>query len=180
MSDTKRSRSKSGPGDYAVGYGRPPLHSRFAPGQCGNPKGRPKGARNFATDVKDMLNSQVKVTRDGKPRKISTQQALLLRLKERAFGTDARALDRSLLLAKEYNSDEMVASDNPTANDTDVLETYNARLLKGATASNAPEGGQKSAANPPTTSADTAKSSPLKKARPSRHSPAAPGEEPSK
>src|SRR5688572_30362761 len=31
---------------YDVGYGRPPVHSRFKPGHSGNPRGRPKGARN--------------------------------------------------------------------------------------------------------------------------------------
>jgi Family of unknown function (DUF5681) len=34
------------PAAYAVGYGKPPAHSRFTPGRSGNPKGRPKGARN--------------------------------------------------------------------------------------------------------------------------------------
>jgi hypothetical protein len=32
--------------NYEVGYGKPPKASRFSPGQSGNPKGRPKGARN--------------------------------------------------------------------------------------------------------------------------------------
>lgn len=31
---------------YAVGYARPPAQTRFKPGQSGNPKGRPKGAKN--------------------------------------------------------------------------------------------------------------------------------------
>ena len=31
-----------------VGYGRPPTTTRFRPGQSGNPRGRPKGARNLA------------------------------------------------------------------------------------------------------------------------------------
>jgi Family of unknown function (DUF5681) len=39
------SPSRSDPG-YEVGYGKPPIASRFARGQSGNPKGRPKGARN--------------------------------------------------------------------------------------------------------------------------------------
>lgn len=32
--------------DYEVGYGKPPAHSRFRPGQSGNPRGRPRGSRN--------------------------------------------------------------------------------------------------------------------------------------
>ena len=31
---------------YEVGYGKPPRATRFQPGKSGNPKGRPKGARN--------------------------------------------------------------------------------------------------------------------------------------
>src|SRR6202021_1084187 len=32
--------------NYEVGYGRPPKASQFPAGRSGNPKGRPKGARN--------------------------------------------------------------------------------------------------------------------------------------
>jgi len=33
-----------------VGYGKPPLSSRFKPGQSGNPSRRPKGATSFRSD----------------------------------------------------------------------------------------------------------------------------------
>ena len=36
----------SEPATYEVGYGRPPKGSQFPAGRSGNPKGRPKGARN--------------------------------------------------------------------------------------------------------------------------------------
>ena len=38
-----KSKPPKPPGQYDVGYGRPPVHSRFQPGQSGNPAGRQKG-----------------------------------------------------------------------------------------------------------------------------------------
>ena len=40
---------------YAVGYRRPPLHSRFKPGQSGNPSGRSKGSQNLKTMFEQVL-----------------------------------------------------------------------------------------------------------------------------
>ena len=42
----KRRLRLAGPTSYEVGYGKPPASSRFQPGRSGNPKGRPRGAKN--------------------------------------------------------------------------------------------------------------------------------------
>jgi hypothetical protein len=96
--------------DYEVGYGRPPKHTRFKPGQSGNPNGRPKGHRNFKTDVVDMLKTPVTVRENGRARQVSTQEATLLRLRERALGGDQRALDRIIELAARYGHEEVAES----------------------------------------------------------------------
>ena len=38
-------RAKARAGDGGVGYGKPPREHQFAPGQSGNPKGRPRGSK---------------------------------------------------------------------------------------------------------------------------------------
>ena len=117
-------------GSYAVGYARPPDHSRFQPGQSGNPRGRSKGVRNFATDVKETLQIPVRVKGD-KARKISTQEAALLRLREQALNGDHRALDRLLALASRYNDETPVlATGNLSAEDDAILKNYEARLMR--------------------------------------------------
>lgn len=123
-----------------MGFGKPPKHSQFQPGQSGNPKGRPKGSHNFKTDVRSTLKAPVRVTRDGKPRKISTQEAMLLRLREMALSGDGRALDRLIALAQTYNNEELTASAGLSADDASILAVFRARVLSGA--ASAPDTGE--------------------------------------
>ena len=119
--------------DYEVGYGKPPEHTRFKKGQSGNSKGRPEGSKNFSTDVKAALQAPVRVNSDGRPRTVSTQEATLMRLREKALKGDARALDRMIELAGTYNDEEMAeATAKLSLTDDEVLEAYNERLLRQA------------------------------------------------
>ena len=53
---TRKPPRRSGKDElYEVGYGKPPKHTQFKPGQSGNRKGRPRGQRNFRTVVNDAL-----------------------------------------------------------------------------------------------------------------------------
>ena len=70
---------------FEIGYGRPPRHTRFQPGMSGNPRGRVKGVCNLGTDVRRTLQTPVKVSDQGKPKRVSTQEAALLRLREKAL-----------------------------------------------------------------------------------------------
>jgi hypothetical protein len=117
-----------------VGYGKPPQHSRFAPGRSGNPRGRQKGVRNLASDVKRTLEVPVKLTDQGKARRVSTQEAVLLRLREKALKGDARALDRLLALAGTYNVAEggSAIDQAMSAEDQVILDAYAEEILSRA------------------------------------------------
>ena len=88
---------------FAVGYKKPPQHSRFQPGSSGNPSGKQKAVRNLGSDVKRTLEVPVRLNEQGKARRVSTQEAALLRLREMALKGDARSLDRLLALAQIFN-----------------------------------------------------------------------------
>ena len=96
--------------------------------------------RNFATDVKETLQIPVRVKGD-KARKISTQEAALLRLREQALNGDHRALDRLLGFASRYNDDAPpLAPGNLSAEDEAILKNYEARLARPPSPSEPVEG----------------------------------------
>jgi hypothetical protein len=81
-----------------VGYGRPPIHTRFKPGHSGNPTGRPKGRRNAKTVVSRVLNQKITVRENGKIRKLTKLEAMLLAATTKAIKGDSRALNAIVAL----------------------------------------------------------------------------------
>lgn len=77
--------------EETVGYGRPPAKHQFLPGQSGNPRGRPKGARNFSAVIAATLNERVTVTENGRRRHITKLEAAVKQLVNRAASGEARA-----------------------------------------------------------------------------------------
>ena len=74
-----------------VGYKNPPKDTQFKPGQSGNPKGRPKGARNLKTDLMEELGEKIVVTENGQQRTISKQQALVKAMMAKGMKGDTAA-----------------------------------------------------------------------------------------
>src|SRR5947207_14693390 len=60
-----------------VGYGSPPLHSRFKPGQSGNPSGRAKGSENLKTLFNRILDEEISLRDGADVKKVSKAEALM-------------------------------------------------------------------------------------------------------
>ena len=73
---------------YAVGYGRPPLHTRFRKGVSGNPRGRPRRRMDLASLLTEALDRR----NASKRRKPGTQrEAIVAALVEKSASGDLRA-----------------------------------------------------------------------------------------
>jgi hypothetical protein len=121
------------PGDYEVGYKKPPRHTRFRQGRSGNPNGRPKQARNLLTDLHEELQQRITVREGGTERRISRQRAVVMRLLDKALkgelGAMAKLLD--LVLRHEGVAGEPRGPDTPlSAEEREVLADLEARLLR--------------------------------------------------
>jgi hypothetical protein len=77
---------------YEIGYRRPPASGRFKNGSSGNPKGRPKGARNFLTLLDQELAQTIVVTENGKKKSVTRMQAMVKRVVAGALQGEQKAL----------------------------------------------------------------------------------------
>jgi hypothetical protein len=77
--------------DYPVGYGKPPKHTQFKKGQSGNPKGRPRGSKDFATLIDNELEEPVSATENGRTKTVSKLAALVKQLVNKAVSGDLPA-----------------------------------------------------------------------------------------
>ncbi len=104
---------QSEPPSFEVGYGRPPLHSRFKPGKSGNPKGRTKQSRNMRTIVQQVLNEDMQIREGGRLRRMPAMEALVRTTLTRSFKGDPKALVSLIVLLKQsgYGADR----DEPAA-----------------------------------------------------------------
>ena len=86
--------------DKPVGYGNPPVHSRFQKGRSGNPGGRKKDSRNFSTVLAEVLAREVE--QPGKNRPIPLIEALFLKLADCGLKGDWKAIEKLLDRAERH------------------------------------------------------------------------------
>lgn len=117
MTDTK---------GYSVGYKKPPIHSRFAKGRSGNPKGRPRGSVGLKTDLLAELSERLPVTERGQQRRLTKQRIVVKALANKAMSGDMRASAKLLdMIVKIVGFEESNTQDGDlSARDQEILAEF--------------------------------------------------------
>jgi len=101
----------SAAGNYQVGYAKPPRHSRFKPGQSGNPKGRPKGAQSLNTIVRKRMLETVPLKTARGIKQVRKVEALFIKAMEVASKGEMRAIERLFAMYASAVPEPREASD---------------------------------------------------------------------
>jgi hypothetical protein len=87
--------------NYKIGKGRPPAGTQWKPGQSGNPKGRRKGAKNFATLFHQEMNRKVTISENGQRRLITKLEAMIKQVINSAARGDPKAIQAMINIERQ-------------------------------------------------------------------------------
>ena len=104
--------------DYEVGYGKPPEHSRFKPGQSGNPKGRPKKTKDLDKLFDQELNRTLRIQEDGQFRTLTKREIIVKGVINGAMKGDHRAQKLAIGFMRDGGFDDLEVE----AGDLEALE----------------------------------------------------------
>ncbi len=116
--------------DYEVGYQKPPKATRFVKGQSGNPSGRPKGKKNWATALHEALEEKVTIVENGKKRQVTKLDAAIKQMINQAATGDKASMRHLMQLVPGMEAIIASVGIAPLSSDQDkvVLEEMLKRL----------------------------------------------------
>lgn len=118
-------------GDYEVGYGKPPRHTRFKSGHSGNPNGKPKGVKSIKALLGKEGRQRVRITENGKTVSVTKLELAVKRLYERCAKGDLRAIIELTRLLQMYGlDDETVRATLLSAEEQAIIDAAKARMAK--------------------------------------------------
>ena len=113
---------------YEVGYGKPPKHTQFKPGQSGNARGRPREQRNLKTVIKDALKEKITIREGERTRTVTRMDAIVRLTINKALQGDAKSLAAFIQLLRSTGlmdeAPETPSRDTISADDDAILAEF--------------------------------------------------------
>jgi hypothetical protein len=82
------------PEKYEIGYGRPPQHTRWKKGQCGNPNRiRKRTPEPVVQMIDEFFAGEIAIIENGISRRVSNFEAVVLQLWTKAMAGNKRAMN---------------------------------------------------------------------------------------
>ncbi len=126
--NARKNKLTNSGGDFEVGYGRPPVATRFKPGVSGNPKGRRKGAINLRSAIAELFARRITIREGERSRKVPLVEALFRKQLEAALKGDQRAT--RMLFAFASNLDASQAAESSQPREYDLSKLTDEQLFK--------------------------------------------------
>jgi hypothetical protein len=101
----KQEKEEGSSADYEVGYGRPPVHTRFRKGQSGNPRGPRARGKTMPEAIRTALRAKVIVTENGQRKSMPYIEVIARQLAKKAAGGDLSAIRTIALLCPEIQQE---------------------------------------------------------------------------
>src|SRR3954464_11324730 len=111
IGDVDDDATEAPPAPAKVGYGNPPVHTRFKPGQSGNPSGRTKGSQNLKTLFNKVLDEEISLREGADVKKITKAEAIIRSVVVGALKGDARNVAILFRLAEQAGQFQDASSD---------------------------------------------------------------------
>ena len=99
-----------------------PRSTQFKPGQSGNPGGRKKGSRNLKTIYRTILESEIVLTENGRPRTVPVIEGLVLRQVQEGLRGQLRAIESLIDRYERYADHEVEQVEELPEEDWALLE----------------------------------------------------------
>ena len=113
---------------YAIGYKRPPKHGQFKPGRSGNPKGRPRGSKNWSTIMAEAAGRRRTIGVGGKKVRMSGSEAVAEQMVINAIKGCAKAR-RDFLNEMRFDRQREAAAPNAETTEPEALCPNDEALL---------------------------------------------------
>lgn len=118
---------------YEIGYRRPPKAGQFKKGQSGNPKGRPKGSKNFMTLLDQELDQKITVNENGRKKEVTRMQAMVKRMVAESLQGNLKALMTMIEIMRRHGKfDEQDAEELAPGDYSEILDSFIAKREKTA------------------------------------------------